>query len=203
MYVFAYGSLLDPASLARTLPGVDAAACVPARLAGFTRSFSVAFRNDGTHRDKSYVDARGAAPPVVLFCDLTPQPGARVNGICVPVDEAALAALYARELRYAGHDVTASVTPVEHNSLDGPVHTFLGREIHRSPADVATGVVADHYLASVLAGAAHWERVMPGFLDEFTATTRLPEQHAVRALTRIDAPRHPDSQGPDRRRPGA
>lgn len=189
MFVFAYGSLLDPASLTRTLPSVDLDTCVPARLQGYTRTFSVAFRNDGTHRDKAYIDEDRTRPPVVLFCDIEPAPSRSVNGVCVPVDDASFALLRARELRYDVIDVTSATSPWVGDELRARVQTFVGRDIHRAPADIASGVVADHYLASVQAGAAHWDAVAPGFLDEFRASTTLPEPSLVRALTRIDAPR--------------
>lgn len=186
MYVFAYGSLLDPASLTRTLPDVDLGACVPARLRGFTRGFTLAFRNDGTHPDKHYVDADGHRPPVVLFCDLTRAAGRGVNGVCVPVDARTLELLRARERRYETAEITAQTVPLGRHAPAGAVHVFLGRAPHRAAADVAAGVVSAEYLDSVYAGATHWDAVASGFLAEFTASTAIPAPARVRTLTRID-----------------
>lgn len=138
MYVFSYGSLLDPESLRRTLPEVDPAACVPAVCRDYVRSFSVAFPNDGSQTDKAYFDPRGDRPAVVLFCDIRPAPRQRVNGICVPLDDIALETLRRRELRYDLADVTelTSPYPATRRGLPGRVVTFIGKERFTRPDDV-------------------------------------------------------------------
>jgi gamma-glutamylcyclotransferase (GGCT)/AIG2-like uncharacterized protein YtfP len=108
-FVFGYGSLT-----ARSGP-------VPTRelkehgfvadLVGLSRSWGVAMDN---RRDlpgyKYYRDARGARPEVfVAYLDLVAapaDPAARVNGVCLPVDEATLKQLDRRERNYARIDVS-------------------------------------------------------------------------------------------------
>ena len=95
MYVFAYGSLLNPASLSRTLPELSPAQCVPARLDGYERAFDVAFPNDGSQPDKIYRRDRGTDPALVLFANIRPTRGRiAVNGILIPVQRAALERLH-------------------------------------------------------------------------------------------------------------
>lgn len=222
MYVFAYGSLMDPASLRRTLPRVALGGCRPARCVGYQRSFSVAFPNDGSQGDKAYLDATGRRPPVVLFCDLQPldgpgrddragvlcsaeavDPGTEfgsdvgaVDGVCVPVDAQALDALRRRERRYDLVELTASVrfegdrSPAQ-GVGDGttPVLGFIGKPEFRRPADVARGVVAADYLASVIRGARYWQRGAAGKsrdADDPWRGTLLPDPTRVRDLRRVD-----------------
>jgi hypothetical protein len=188
VYVFSYGSLLDPESLSRTLPEVDLAACVPAVCRDYVRSFSVAFPNDGSEADKAYFDLHGARPDVVLFCDIQPAPRQRVNGICLPLDEIALEALRRRELRYDLADVTELTLayPATHARLSGPVVTFMGKSRFTRPGDVDRGVVSADYLETVEGGAAYWDQRYPGFADDYRATTVSPDPSRVVALTRVD-----------------
>jgi len=106
-YVFAYGSLLNPGSLAATLPQLTPERCLPATCAGLRRVYEVAFPNDGSQDDKAYTDAAGVRPPVVLFWDVVADAEASVAGVCVPVTDAELAALRRRELRYDLREVAA------------------------------------------------------------------------------------------------
>ena len=61
--VFAYGSLLNPGSLAATLPQLTPERCLPATCAGLRRVYGVAFPNDGSQDDKAYTDAAGVRSP--------------------------------------------------------------------------------------------------------------------------------------------
>jgi gamma-glutamylcyclotransferase (GGCT)/AIG2-like uncharacterized protein YtfP len=151
--VFGYGSLV---------PGAHR----PAALAGWRRIWGVAMENA---RDipgyKHFEDpVTGARPDVfVAFVDVEPAPGAEVNGVLVEVDEAALAALDARERNYERR-------PVETDA--GPAWTYVGSAGGR--ARLARGVregrcvVADQYLERVRAGFA---RLGPEALERFEATT--------------------------------
>lgn len=186
MFVFAYGSLLNPVSALRTLPRASVDGFVPARLAGAARALSVAFRNDGTHADKQYLDEQGARPPVVLFWGLDATAGATANGVCIPVDEPSLEALVDRERRYDLVDVSHRVEAYAGHAIDRPVHAFIGKPEHRHPARAA-GVVPRAYLDDTLAGVAHWDARTPGFAADFAAHTRMPAAARVRALTRVDA----------------
>ena len=190
-YLFAYGSLMEPASLALTLPGIDLDACVPAECEGFVRSFEVAFPNDGSEPDKAYFSADGGRPGVVLFCHLRPEPRAGAYGVCVPVNRACLAALRRRELRYQLVGLGSRVRPLAdagRAGLPSTVSAFVGRRRFTSPGPVARGVVAADYLAGIRRGAAHWETRSPGFLAGFEASTVLPAADRVVQLTRSDHP---------------
>lgn len=187
MYVFAYGSLMDPDSLARTLPEVSVADCVPAVCQEHVRTFGVAFPNDGSQPDKAYVDGEGRRPEMVLMCELRGAAGAWVNGVCVPVGTRELAALEHRERRYRLTDLTGFVAPYPGAGvITGPVVAFVGRAEFTSTRAVARGFVSMGYLRTVQAGAAYWDRAIPGFEGDFVATTRMPSARQIRPLTRID-----------------
>lgn len=122
VYVFGYGSLLEPDSLHRSVPEVEIQNCIPATVQGFVRRFDVVFPNDGSQSDKAYFDADGNRARGVLLCNIdaaNPSEGrgagvpdwgstgnAGVNGICIPVGPAEFAALRARELRYREVDLS-------------------------------------------------------------------------------------------------
>lgn len=184
-HVFGYGSLLHPESLRRTLPEVDLTACVPARAVGFERCFDVAFPNDGSQVDKAYYDTDGARPPRVLLCNLRPRRGARANGVCIPVSTDGLAALRARERRYAPRPVAVEPYP-GWPAPEGEVLAFLGRAEFTRPDDVSRGLLSARYRGVVVAGAQHWDRRVRGFGADFRATTHLPEPEQVRPLQRVD-----------------
>ena len=108
---------------------------------------------------KYYTDIRGVRPEVfVAFLDIRPadQAGAAVNGLCLPVDDARLAVLDARERNYRRIEVSDRV------DVDGGpavrVWTYLGsdpgRERLRQGVAAGTAVIDAHYLEGVLDGFA-------------------------------------------------
>ena len=185
MFVFVYGSLLWPASLRSTLPSARLDACVPALCRGVVRDFDVAFPNDGTQRDKSYMDAGWRRPRTVLFANLKHHPRRATNGLCVPVDEHDLRRLRRRELRYDLQELTGTVTPYEGcGTVDRPVVAFLGKPAFTDPDRVPGGVVPMAYLRLIESGARHWSGRCPGFLSDYHASTRPPRR--TESLLRID-----------------
>lgn len=202
---------MDPSSLRSTLPQVDLGRCIPATCSGRRRAFGVAFPNDGTAADKSYLAADGSRPPRVLFCDLALCAGAMANGVCLPVDGPQLAALCRRELRYEPMELGDAVRAWPGLApLHGPVWAFIGLTRFTRSADVAHGVVARSYLATVRSGARYWEQhapdsgrpssprpscpILSGWSRCAASTTR-PRCHHRLALAR------PRSAACDRRRP--
>lgn len=139
-YVFAYGSLMSPTSLLRTLPAISPQSCVPVVCSGYCRTFDGAFPNDGSQADKAYLDLGGSRPPYVLMANITRADG-WVHGICVPVTSDQLERLRERELRYHLEDVSESI----HSDDVVPasrVVSFVGRPEHTRATDVERGVVA-------------------------------------------------------------
>jgi hypothetical protein len=122
-FVFGYGSLaaLPEGAAASRTRGTGGFVC---DLRGHRRQWGVAMDNG---RDlpgyKHYTDADGRRPPVfVCFLDVVADPRAAVNGLCVPVDAARLAALDARERNYERRDVSALV-----DGGGARVWTYVGR----------------------------------------------------------------------------
>ena len=110
-YVFGYGSLAELPAGARTrTPGAGG---FIADLDGYERGWGVAMDNRvDLPGYKRYRGRDGGRPAVhVCFLDIAPRAGAAVNGVCLPVDEAALAALDDRERNYERRDVSELVTP--------------------------------------------------------------------------------------------
>ncbi len=189
-HAFAYGSLLDPVSLASTLPRVDLEVVEPAWLGGFSRTFGVAFPNDGSQGDKAYFDAAGKRPPFVLFADLVAGAGdaSEVNGLLVPVGPDELERLRQRELRYDLIDVSARVRlrPARPAPVRIRVGVFVGKPAFAQPGDVARGVVAAGYRRKIEQGVAFWEGRCPGFLRDYLASTELAPSLSTVELRRVD-----------------
>lgn len=180
--MFGYGSLaaLPAGAVASRTPSAAGFVC---DLAGHRRQWGVAMDNA---RDlsgyKHYTDSSGYRPAVfVCFLDVVADPRGSVNGLCVPVDAAALNALDRRERNYDRIDVSAFV------SAEGArVWAYAGRRdarlrmrwavaAHRAVIDGAyRDAVANGFQAL---GAGEYERCAPSL----TAGT-LP----VLALTRHD-----------------
>ena len=98
---------------------------------------------------KYYLAPDGSRPLVaVAFLDIEPADGAWVDGVCLPVDAAALERLDDRERNYERVDVSASVEPAR-----GRTWAYVGREPSRERFAAAvrdgTCVVAHEYLSRV------------------------------------------------------
>lgn len=187
MYVFGYGSLMDPRSASRTLPGLALDRCVPARLADHARTFDVAFPNDASQPDKHYLAANGRRPHFVLFANLRHRPGAPpVNGVLIPIDGTGLEQLRRRERRYLAQPV--SVEPYPGWDVAGPVRAFVGQPQFCRPQAVASGLVPADYWDSICRAAAIWEQRCPGFAEDFAASTDAPAPERIVAMRRIDSP---------------
>jgi hypothetical protein len=131
---------------------------------------------------KYYLDADGRRPDVcVAFLDVEETPGAWVNGVCVPVDEAMLRALDERERNYERADVTGAVEPAM-----GRTWVYAGRpDSRRRFAEAAAEgrcVVARAYAELVERGFR--ER---GQWDAFAASTS-DGRPPLRDLRRVDVP---------------
>jgi cation transport regulator ChaC len=159
--VFGYGSLT-----ARPGPGPGPTRELKehgfiADATGLRRSWGVAMDN---RRDlpgyKYYTDAAGRRPEVfVVYLDLivaADGDGAAVNGVCFPVDDAALEVLDARERNYERVDVSDRVAPA---GLGGVrIWAYLGsaaaRERFAAGRQAGTAVIDAGYVRTVQAGFA-------------------------------------------------
>jgi cation transport regulator ChaC len=187
VYVFGYGSLLDPALPARVVG--------PAVLRGHRRVWGVAMDNrEAIPGYKRYVDAAGAAPAVcVVFLDVVADPAACVNGAVIEVDDALAPALDRRERNYTRVEVGADVGSGSNAGAEGagggvPVWAFVGRDAGRVRAvrarEEGIAVVSRAYLDRVRADFASFGPEMLATFDETTDPVDLP----LLDLTRVDVP---------------
>jgi cation transport regulator ChaC len=175
-YVFAYGSLAAAGTL-------DLSRLAHAH--GFRRAWDVAMDNRRSLPGyKFYVDPdTGDRPSVyVTFLNLTDGSGGTVNGVLLPVAQAALPELDARERNYARVDISERI----HEPVDGRVWVYIGTAEAR--ARYVTGLRA----GTAVVDAAYREMVQRQFRElgesaycEFAATTDAPAC-PVRRLRRID-----------------
>jgi hypothetical protein len=153
-YVFGYGTLADAADplVLRTRWPLES---MDGHLRGFRRRWRAAMENRAPLNDhKHYVDPDGTRPDIcVVTLDISPGDG-DVNGIALPVDEAALMALDRRELRYDRIDVTHAFSAV----LGASVWTYTAKAEARL-----------RYAASAARGRAFVRR---GYLERVERTFR-------------------------------
>ena len=152
--IFGYGSLaaLPTGALTRA-PSPDG---FVADLHGYARGWGVAMDNRvDLPGYKCYRTPDGDRPAVhVCFLDIAPAAGSSVNGVCLPADDALLAALDRRERNYLRIDVS--------DRIDGPpgarIWTYAGSaagrgRLVRGRRD-GDAVVAGGYLDGVRAAFA-------------------------------------------------
>lgn len=142
-WVFAFGSLV-----------AEAAGGVPAVLEGWRREWGVAMDNRvGLPGYKRYrAPGRPGWPALhVAFLDVVEDadPDASVEGVCVPVDPAALALLDLRERNYARRDVTDRMQ----GAPEGRVWTYVGSRAGR--ARLAVGRAR----GSAVVARSYWDAV--------------------------------------------
>lgn len=167
--VFGYGSLVGLAEPAARL----------GRLRGFRRSWGAAMDNwEPVNDPKHFLDREtGERPRVrVAYLDVCEREGSSVNGLAMPVDEARLAALDAREVNYERVDVSAAFEP----AVPGRVFAYLGtaaaRERCRAGAAEANICVSVDYVVAVRrAFAALGEGALAAF-DRSTDPLPFPQR---------------------------
>jgi hypothetical protein len=150
-HVFGYGSLalLGGRALSRT-PSPDG---YVTDLLGFERRWGVAMDNA---RDlpgyKRYLLPDGSRPRVhVAFLEVVARPRGRVNGVCLPVTDEALAELDRRERNYVRRDVTDRLAHAVGRTW-AYVGSQAGRRRQRRARAADRLVIAQAYRDAVTAG---------------------------------------------------
>ena len=156
-HVFGYGSLINPASVNRTLGRAEPPSDMRvAELSGYQRCWQLLVARRFTD------DPPGVLTPCIVL-DIVRHDGAAMNGVLVPVSRAELALLSRREAKYDRVDVTDHITPTP----DRTVYTYIGRPQHtRPPADAAIPGV---YMKIITDAFALWGKA---FAERFVATTQ-------------------------------
>jgi hypothetical protein len=162
--VFAYGSLVNAASLAETV-GRPVEIASLARLRGWRRTWGLARDNEAS--EKTFALADGTRPRFCLGLDLVPDDDAPApNGALLALTEAELDRLDLREIRYERVDVTAQI---DAEVAFARVVTYRARPEHHAPTPPApNSVLIAGYLEAV---ESAFDKLGPGQLDLFRETT--------------------------------
>lgn len=182
--LFAYGSLVDPASAGRTL-GREMPAPRPARLRGWRRRWSLV--RDNLRSEKTFaIEPGGELPPWILGLNIEPQEGNEdaaeaPNGALLELSEAELERLDLREMRYDRIEVGDAVA--EADGFDVVV-AYTAKPNHHAPEPPPGAVVFATYIRAVEAAFA---ALGDGEWDAFLRTTPTPPVELVEPVLVRDA----------------
>ncbi len=152
--IFAYGSLMDNASLRGIVP--RATNLYPAKIYGFRRIFNLA---------SHYRYCPEKQSPVCVLNLERSEPDCVLNGICFEIDQSAFPALMNREQIYQMHEVT-----VHRYNDDGPhlLASLFWAKDHECFRYLTGSNAQKHYLNICMSGC---EAFGPRFLEDFKQTT--------------------------------
>jgi len=155
VYLFGYGSLICPDSVARTLGRqVEGQDLKKVWLNGYERGWTV-------YDEVCFEDE--TAPRPTAFLNIAPHAGHRCNGIAVPVTVEDLAGFDERERSYRRVDVSESVAP----QLNRPIYAYVGcKPWTEMPKQT---VVAAKYDALVDRAISRWGE---SFVHDYQSSTR-------------------------------
>ena len=153
--IFAYGSLLNQASLRKTVP--EARNRYPAKVYGFKRIFNLA---------SHYRFCPDKQMPVCVLNLEAADDQTALNGICFEMSESSFVALIDREQNYDMHEVT-----VHGYDGTGPTHTanLFWAKGHGLFSYLRDSAAQRHYLELCLSGCREFG---PDFVDDFKRSTR-------------------------------
>ena len=173
--VFAYASLVDPASASQTL-GRPVEIAGLGRLPGWSRGWTVARDNRAT--EKTFARPDGSLPRFCLALDLAPELDAPPpNGALIEVSEAELGRLDLRELRYERVEVTEAIAAEGVDDF-AAVFAYRSRPEHHALTPPEDAVIIAAYRATVEAAFA---ALGADQLELFRATTPPPPVEPVEA----------------------
>jgi cation transport regulator ChaC len=173
--VFAYGSLVDPASAAATL-GREVEASPPLRLPGWTRRWSTFRDNLTSEKTFARVDD-GSLPRWCLGLNLEPAPDEPgPNGVLLYVTPEELERLDLREMRY---DRTEVSSDFDGRPPDATVVAYTAKPRQHAPEPPDGAVVIASYVAAVEGAFASLGN---GELDLYRETTERPPVPVIDAV---------------------
>jgi hypothetical protein len=176
--LFAYGSLVSPASAAHTL-GRAFPPPIPASLTGWRRCWSTV--RDNLAVEKAFARADGGGlPRYVLGLNLESAPSGSSeeapNGALLEVTETELERLDLRELRYERVDVTDAIPAGHGFEL---IVAYVAKPEHFAPEPPPGCVVIASYVRALKSA---FRELGPGELERFQDTTGPPPVEVVEAV---------------------
>lgn len=165
LYIFGYGSLMDPGSIAWTIPDFMArsAPLMPSRLAGFVKTFTAVAEND-----EGLATAFGEVPAYEAFANVEPRSGKEPEATCLgavfPIHEADLPELDEREYIYERLDVTDRLSLLRPEDALPPGARVLTYSVPLPPSEEElsgqAGIRRD-YVDLMRAAGARFDRHLP------------------------------------------
>jgi cation transport regulator ChaC len=173
--LFAYGSLVSPASAAETL-GREIEASPPLRLPGWRRRWSTFRDNLASEKTFACVDD-GSLPRWCLGLNIEPAPDeAGPNGVLLYVTSDELDRLDVREMRY---DRTEVSSDFDGRPSDATVFTYTAKPRQHAPEPPDGAVVIGSYVTAVERAFA---ALGDGELELYRETTERPPVPVIDAV---------------------
>jgi len=152
IYVFGYGSLMNPGSIQKTVSReVPRETLITAVLHDYVRKWDLV-------ELIRFVDDRSDSVVPAVFLDVVKQSGREVNGILLALSEEELRKMDEREKNYNRVNVSSLAEPIvspDVFSYVGDVFTYVGKDAHTHPPPDAC-VPSYYEEALVLAGVREW-----------------------------------------------
>lgn len=167
-YIFGYGSLMHPPSIAETIPSVriDPPSLFPASLEGYERGFTAIAANQAGFRLEDKSEEKLVC---VAYMNVLPQQGRRSLGVVFAVSPSDLTALDRREAIYDRVDVTTKIsfppsvtTPLQSGDT---VYTYVSQSNLQDHQHGCVGFGADY---ERIIGLAHQHIDQQLGTDEYT-----------------------------------
>jgi len=162
IYLFGYGSLINPKSIKRTLEReIKAEDLIEALIHDYVRKWQLV--------DWVMIAENNLVRSIpAIFLDLVRQIGARTNGILIPISEEELNKMDIRERNYDRVNVSNLIDP----NVSEYIYTYFGKKEHASPPKESCVLI--EYEKIIEEGFNFWSKAFQHHYYESTIPHQFP-----------------------------
>lgn len=162
IYLFGYGSLINPKSIQRTLGReIKVEYLIEAMIYNYVRKWQVV--------DWVIIEEYNMEKPIpAIFLDMVRQSGAMTNGILIPIFENELDKMDKRERKYDRVNVSNLIEP----RISEYIFTYIGKKEHTTPPKESCVLL--EYEKIIEEGFNFWNKAFKQHYYEFTISHKLP-----------------------------
>jgi len=162
MYLFGYGSLINPNSIQRTLGReITVDNLIEALIHDYVRKWQLV--------DWVIIEENNKEKPIpAIFLDIVRQPGAMTNGILIPILEDEINKMDKRERNYDRVNVSNLIDP----SISEYIFTYIGKKEHTIPPKESCVLI--EYEKIIEEGFNFWNKAFKQQYYESTIPHKFP-----------------------------